>query len=83
LCREGENGRFVHNPPPLFLSHANTLPLSLSNQFSQKPPALSFFPPGRSEDILDAFAIVVWLVVLMLLLVAVVLPCSQPRRVVR
>jgi hypothetical protein len=36
-----------------------------------------------SEDILDAFAIVVWLVVLMLLLVAVALPCPQPRRVVR
>ena len=36
-----------------------------------------------SEDILDAFAIVVWSVVLMLLLVAVALPCPQPRRVVR
>jgi hypothetical protein len=32
-----------------------------------------------SEDILDAFAIVVWLVDLMLLLVAVALSCPQPR----
>jgi sensor histidine kinase regulating citrate/malate metabolism len=30
-----------------------------------------------SEDILDAFAIVVWLVVLMLLLVAMALPCHS------
>jgi hypothetical protein len=36
-----------------------------------------------SKDILDAFAIVVWLVVLMLVRVAVALPCPQPRRVVR
>jgi hypothetical protein len=37
----------------------------------------------ESEDMLNAFAIVVWSVVLMLLLVAVALPCTQPRRVVR
>jgi hypothetical protein len=36
-----------------------------------------------SEDILDVFAIVVWLVVLMFLLMAVALPCPQPRCVVR
>jgi hypothetical protein len=36
-----------------------------------------------SEDIIDSFAIAVWLVVLMLLLVAVALLCQQPRRVVR
>jgi hypothetical protein len=37
----------------------------------------------ESEDMLNAFAIVVWSVVLMLLLVALALPCTQPRRVVR
>jgi hypothetical protein len=36
-----------------------------------------------SEAILDAFGVVVWLVVLMFLLMVVVLACPQPRRVVR
>jgi hypothetical protein len=36
-----------------------------------------------SDEALEAFTIVVWLVVLMLFLVAVALPCPQPRRVVR
>jgi hypothetical protein len=36
-----------------------------------------------SNEALEAFTIVVWLVVLMLLLMVVVLPCPQPRRVVR
>jgi hypothetical protein len=35
-----------------------------------------------SVNIVDAFAIVVWLVVLMLVLVAVALLCPQPQRVV-
>jgi hypothetical protein len=36
-----------------------------------------------SNEALEAFTIVVWLVALMLFLVAVVLLCPQPRRVVR
>jgi hypothetical protein len=36
-----------------------------------------------SDEALEVFTIVVWAIVLMLLLVAVVLPCTQPRRVVR
>jgi hypothetical protein len=34
------------------------------------------------EDILDVFAIVVWLVVLVLVLMKVALLCPQPQRVV-
>jgi hypothetical protein len=36
-----------------------------------------------SDEALEASTIVVWAVVFMLLLVAVALPCPQPRRVVR
>jgi hypothetical protein len=35
-----------------------------------------------SVNILDAFAILIWLVALMLVLVAVALLCPQPQRVV-
>jgi hypothetical protein len=37
----------------------------------------------NSDEALEAFTIVVWLVALMLFLVAVALPCPLPRRVVR
>jgi hypothetical protein len=36
-----------------------------------------------SDEALEAFTIIVWAVVLMLLLVPVALPCPLPRRVVR
>jgi hypothetical protein len=36
-----------------------------------------------SDEALEAFTIVVWSLVLVLFLVAVALPCPQPRRVVR
>jgi hypothetical protein len=36
-----------------------------------------------SDEALKAFTIVVWSLVIVLFLVAVALPCPQPRRVVR
>jgi hypothetical protein len=36
-----------------------------------------------SDEALEAFTIVVWLVALMLFLVEVALPCPQARRVIR
>jgi hypothetical protein len=36
-----------------------------------------------SDEALEAFTVIVWLTVLMLVLVAVALSCPQPRRVVR
>jgi hypothetical protein len=36
-----------------------------------------------SDEALETFTIVVWLVALMLLLVAVALPCPQPQRAIR
>jgi hypothetical protein len=67
------------------------LPLKMSSRllsYAQPLPVDSGSPQEasmahNSEDILEAFAIVVWLVVLMLLLVAVALPCPLPQRVVR
>jgi hypothetical protein len=35
------------------------------------------------DNVLEVFTILVWATVLMLVLMAVALPCPQPRRVVR
>jgi hypothetical protein len=56
--------------------------------YNQPVPVDSGSPQEASmahdtEDIIVSFAIAVWLVVLMLLLVVVALLCPQPRRVVR
>jgi hypothetical protein len=56
--------------------------------YTQPVPVESGLPQEASmvldsDEPLEAFTIVVWLVVLMLLLVVVALPCPQPRRVVR
>jgi hypothetical protein len=55
--------------------------------YTRPMPVDSGSPQGASmaqdsEAILDAYGVVVWLVVLMLLLMVVVLPCPQPRCVV-
>jgi hypothetical protein len=58
------------------LSYTQPVPVD-----SGSPQEASMVPD--SDEALEAFSIVVWLVVLMFLLVAVALSCPQPRRVVR
>jgi hypothetical protein len=60
---------------------------SRSLSYTQPVPVHSGSPQEASmvldsDEALEAFTIVVWLVVLMLLIVAVALPCPQPRHVV-
>jgi hypothetical protein len=64
------------NTSSRLLSYTQPVPVD-----SGSPQEASMVPD--SDEALEAFSIVVWLVVLMFLLVAVALSCPQPRRVVR
>jgi hypothetical protein len=64
------------NTSSRLLSYNQTLPVD-SGSPQEASMALD------SDDVLKVFTILVWATVLMLDLVAVVLPCPQPRRVVR
>jgi hypothetical protein len=73
---------------PLLIPTSSLKTSSRLLSYSQPVPVDSGSPQEASmvldsDEALESFTIIVWAVVLMLLLVAVALPCPQPRRVVR
>jgi hypothetical protein len=75
-CFSEEDPDFIPEESSRSLSY--TQPVPVESRSPQEASMTLYF-----DEALEAFTIVVWSLVLVLFLVAVALPCPQPRRVVR